>query len=108
MGQPNTRAKVVKKLLCGRTPGMHEFCPEYLTFLHVWCVSWVTHLCNIMQQSGTVPLDWQISMVVPLFNKEDRSVRSRHMGSKLFSLPGKLTKRAEFDCWLNLEKTFRP
>lgn len=60
VGQPNTRAKVVKKLLCGRTPGMHEFCPEYLTFLHVWCVSWVTHLCNIMQQSGTVPLDWQI------------------------------------------------
>jgi len=53
-------------------------------------LSWLTSLCNIAWKSGTVPLDWQIRVVVPLFKKGDRRVCSNFRGITLLSLPGKV------------------
>ena len=47
-------------------------------------------LCSIAWTSGTVPLDWQIGVVVPLFKKGDRRVCSDNRGITLLSLPGKV------------------
>ena len=62
-------AEVVKRLLGGKDPGVDEVRPEFLKALDVVELSWLTRLCNIAWTSGTVPLDWQIGMVVPLFKK---------------------------------------
>ncbi len=65
-----TRAEVtevVKKLLGGKAPGVDEIRPEYLKSLDVVGLSWLTRLCSIAWRSGTVPLGWQIGVVVPLF-----------------------------------------
>ena len=45
------------------------------------------------KQSGTVPLNWQTGVVVPLFNKGDRRVCSNYRGITLLSLPGKVYSR---------------
>ena len=57
-------AEVVKKLLCGKAPGVDEVCPEFLKALDVVGLSWLTRLCNIAWTSGAVPLDWQIGVVL--------------------------------------------
>ncbi|KAL7854802.1 hypothetical protein SRHO_G00169920 [Serrasalmus rhombeus] len=83
-------AKVVKKLLGGRAPGVDEIRPEFLKALDVVGLSWLTRLFNIAWTSGAVPLDWQTGVVVPLFKKGDRRVCSNYRGITLLSLPGKV------------------
>ncbi|KAK3517356.1 hypothetical protein QTP70_004695 [Hemibagrus guttatus] len=85
--------EVVQQLLGGKAPGVDEIRPEYLKSLDVVGLSWLTRLCNIAWQSGTVPLDWATGVVVPLFKKGDRRVCSNYRGITLLSLPGKLYSR---------------
>uniref|UniRef100_A0A671UNG7 Reverse transcriptase domain-containing protein n=2 Tax=Sparus aurata TaxID=8175 RepID=A0A671UNG7_SPAAU len=93
--------EVVRKLLSGKAPGVDEIRPEYLKSLDVVGLSWLTRLCSIAWQSGTVPLDWQTGVVVPLFKKGDRRVCSNYRGITLLSLPGKVYSRV-------LERRIRP
>ncbi|XDV31040.1 hypothetical protein PO909_033817 [Leuciscus waleckii] len=99
-----TQAEVsegVKKLLCGKAPGVDVIRPEYLKSLDVVGLSWLTRLCSIAWQSGTVPLGWQTGVVVPLFKKGDRRVCSNYRGITLISLHGKVYARV-------LERRIRP
>ncbi|RJG15506.1 hypothetical protein D4A39_16625 [Alcanivorax profundi] len=80
---------------------MDEIRPEYLKSLDVVGLSWLTRLCNIAWRMGTVPLDWQTGVVVPLFKKGDRRVCSNYRGITLLSLPGKVYARV-------LERRIRP
>ncbi|KAI3358894.1 hypothetical protein L3Q82_015286 [Scortum barcoo] len=50
-------------------PVVDETRPEYLKSLDVVGLSWLTRLCNIAWRLGTVPLEWQTGVVVPLFKK---------------------------------------
>ncbi|KAL0153242.1 hypothetical protein M9458_051417, partial [Cirrhinus mrigala] len=94
-------AEVVEKLPSGKAPGVDEIRPEYLKSLDVVGLSWLTRLCNIAWRLGTVPLDWQTGVVVPLFKKRDRRVCSNYRGITLLSLPGKVYARV-------LERRIRP
>ncbi|KAI3364214.1 hypothetical protein L3Q82_011023 [Scortum barcoo] len=75
----------------GKAPGVDEIRPEYLKSLDVVGLSWLTRLCNIAWRLGTVPLEWQTGVVVPLFKKGDRRVCSNYRGITLLSLPGKVS-----------------
>uniref|UniRef100_A0A3B3HQU3 Reverse transcriptase domain-containing protein n=1 Tax=Oryzias latipes TaxID=8090 RepID=A0A3B3HQU3_ORYLA len=104
VGLSITRAEVtevVNELLGGRAPGVDEVRPEHLKSLDAVGVPWLTRLCSIAWRSGTVPLDWQTGVVVPLFKKGDRRVCSNHRGITLLSLPGKVYARV-------LERRVRP
>ena len=72
---------------------MDEIRPEYLKSLDVVGLSWLTRLCSIAWQSGTVPLDWQTGVVIPLFKNVDRKVCSNYQGIILLSLPEKVYSR---------------
>uniref|UniRef100_A0A671VTV6 Reverse transcriptase domain-containing protein n=1 Tax=Sparus aurata TaxID=8175 RepID=A0A671VTV6_SPAAU len=93
--------EVVRKLLSGKAPRVDEIRPEYLKSLDVVGLSWLTRLYSIAWQSGTVPLDWQTGVVVPIFKKGDRRVCSNYRGITLLSLPGKVYSRV-------LERRIRP
>ncbi|KAI3369434.1 hypothetical protein L3Q82_007661 [Scortum barcoo] len=115
-----TRAKVtevVRKLLGGKAPGVDEIRPEYLKSLDVVGLSWLTRLCNIAWRLGTVPLEWQTGVVVPLFKKGDRRVCSNYRGDHTSQPPreglrqGCLEGLWEFAqpvhmCFVDLEKAF--
>ena len=51
-------------------------------------------LCSIAWTLGTVPLEWQTGVVVPLFKKGDQSVCSHYQGIPLLILAGKDYSRA--------------
>ncbi|KAI3352389.1 hypothetical protein L3Q82_005186 [Scortum barcoo] len=77
-----------------RRLGVDEIRPEYLKSLDVVGLSWLTRLCNIAWRLGTVPLEWQTGVVVPLFKKGDRRVCVQlHRGITLLSLPGKVSRQ---------------
>ncbi|KAK3572591.1 hypothetical protein QTP86_000401 [Hemibagrus guttatus] len=50
--------EVVQQLLGGKAPGVDEIYPDYLKYLDVVGLSWLTCFCNIAWRSGSVPLDW--------------------------------------------------
>ncbi|KAI3361516.1 hypothetical protein L3Q82_013666, partial [Scortum barcoo] len=81
----------LRKLHSGKAPGVDEIRPEYLKSLDVVGLSWLTCLCSIAWRLGTVPLEWQTGVVVPLFKKGDRRVCSNYRGITLLSLPGKVS-----------------
>ncbi|TWW56221.1 hypothetical protein D4764_08G0002080 [Takifugu flavidus] len=83
-------AEVVKKLLGGKALRVDEICPEFLKALYVIGLSWLTRPCNIAWTSGSVPLDWQTRVVVPLFKKGGWRVCSNYRGIIFLSLPGKV------------------
>ncbi|KAL7857954.1 hypothetical protein AOLI_G00180560 [Acnodon oligacanthus] len=93
--------EVVGKLFSGKALGVDEIRPEMLKALDIVGLSWLTHLCNIAWTSGTVPLDWQTGVVVPIFKKGDRRVCANYWGITLLSLPGKVYAKV-------LERRLRP
>ncbi|KAI3373348.1 hypothetical protein L3Q82_006650 [Scortum barcoo] len=110
--------EVVRKLLGGKAPGVDEIRPEYLKSLDVVGLSWLTRLCNIAWRLGTVPLEWQTGVVVPLFKKGDRRVCSNYTeGSHFSASPGRSTCQGVLEglwefaqpvhmCFVDLEKAF--
>ncbi len=80
---------------------MDEILPENLKSLDVVELSWLKCLCNIAWRSGTVLLDWEKGVVVPLFKKGDRRVCSNYRGITLLSLPRKVYARV-------LERSIQP
>nr|XP_054603312.1 uncharacterized protein LOC107376876 [Nothobranchius furzeri] len=72
--------EMIKKLLCGKAPGVDEIRPEFLKTLDVVGLCWLMRLCSIAWTSGAIPLDWQTGVVVPLFKKGDHRVCSNYRG----------------------------
>ncbi|KAI3356768.1 hypothetical protein L3Q82_003449 [Scortum barcoo] len=109
--------EVVRKLLSGKAPGVDEIRPEYLKSLDVVGLSWLTRLCSIAWRLGTVPLEWQTGVVVPLFKKRGTGECVPTTGGSHFSaspgrsMPGVLEGLWEFAqpvhmCFVDLEKAF--
>ena len=69
---------------------MDEIHPELLKDLDVVGLLWLTRLYNIVWSSGTVSLECQTGVVVPLFKKRDQRVCSNYRG---ITLPGKVYSR---------------
>jgi len=59
-------AEVVKKLFSGKASGVDEIRPEMLKTLDIIRLLWLTCLVNVAWSSGTVPLEWQTGVVVPI------------------------------------------
>jgi len=55
----------------GSDNGIH---PAMLKALDIVGLSWLTRFFNVALGSGTVPLDWQTSGVIPIFKKKDHRV----------------------------------
>ena len=94
-------SEVVGELFSAKAPGVDEIRPEMLKALDIVGMSWLARLCNIAWTSGTVPLDWQTGVVVPIFKKGDRRVCANYRGITLLSLPGKVYAKV-------LERRLRP
>jgi len=60
--------------------GADEIRHEMLKVLDIVGLSLLTHLFNVTWGSGTVPIDWQTAVVVPIFKKGDRRVCSNYRG----------------------------
>lgn len=82
--------EVVQKLLSGRATGVEKI---YLKSLDVAGQSWLTHLCNIAWQLGSVLQDWQTGVAVPLFKKGGLRMSPSYRKITPLSLPAKVYSR---------------
>lgn len=87
----NEVIEVDRKLLSYK--GWMRFAMSTLKFLSVVGLCWLTHLCNVEWQMGSVPIDWQTGVVVILFKKGDQRVCSNYQGFTLLNPPGKICSR---------------
>jgi len=62
-------AEVVKKILSGKVPCVDEIHPEMLKALDIVGLSWLTCLVKVAGRSGTVPVELQTGVVVPIVKK---------------------------------------
>lgn len=97
-------AEAVKQLLSGKAPGVYGIQSEFLKALDVVGMSWLTHIFSIAWMMGTIPLDWQAEVVIPIFKKHDQREFLREtdecdppkVGTNfrgIISLPGKVYAR---------------
>lgn len=80
----------------GMVPWVDEIRPEMVKPLDIVGLPWLIHLFNIMCMSGTVPMDWYTSVVVPILRKGDYRVCLQ--GFTLLLLLGKSYAR-ELENW---------
>ena len=71
----------VKQLFSGSAPVLDELHPKLLKALEVVGLSLLTRLYNIVWTTGTGPLEWQTSAVVPLLKKGDQRACSNDWGN---------------------------
>ena len=67
---------------------MDEIHPEMLKALDIVGLSLLVRLFSVAWRLGTVPVDWQTGVVVPIFKKGEQRVCSIYWGITLLSLPG--------------------
>ncbi len=80
----------VKKLLSSETPDVDEIHLRMLKALYIVGLFWLTRLFSVAWRLGTVPVEWQTWVVVPIFKKGDWRVCSNYWGITLLGLPGKI------------------
>lgn len=85
-----TQAEAVKQLSSGSTPRVVEVHTQFLEALDVLGLSWLTRLWNTARTLGTVNLEWQTNVVVPLFKIVVQKVWSNYRGITCLSLPRKV------------------
>lgn len=82
-------AEVVSKPFSGKDSGVDEICLEYLKFLVVVVLSWLTHVCNITWHSETGRPEWWYLFLKCGTRGCVPTLRSSHFSASLDrSMPG--------------------
>ena len=83
--------KVTSKLKSGKSGGMDQIVNEFLKNSPPQMVSLVTKYFNLILESGIIPTDWKIGVIIPIFKKKG-SVEDpdNYRGITLLSCIGKL------------------
>src|SRR5699024_552234 len=82
--------KAIERTKTGKAAGDDEIRPEMLKAVGGTGIDWLTRVFQVAWDIGEAPLDWQASIVVPIFKKGDKRDCSNYRGISLLSLPGKL------------------
>ncbi|KAI3375466.1 hypothetical protein L3Q82_003794 [Scortum barcoo] len=86
-----------------RRRGMDDIRPEYLKSLDAVGLSWLTRSatlhCIAWRLLGTVPLEWQTGVVVPLFKKGTGECVPTYKGITLLSLPWEGLRQGTGEDW---------
>ena len=84
----------VSRLKGGKASGLDEVKAEYLKSGGYVCAEWMVRLLNVCLSSGSVPSEWKIGCIVPLYKgKGDRLECKNNRGISLLSIPGKVYGR---------------
>ena len=83
--------KIVKKLKSGKAAGIDKITNEYIKTSITKLMPIYVHLFNKVLNSGVIPEDWSIGLIVPLFKKQGSSKDpNNYRGITLLSCIGKL------------------
>lgn len=72
-------AEVIKKLTSGKALSVEEIHPEMLKVLNIVGLSWLTCFLHVLWRLRAVPVEWQIGVMLSIFEKGDRRVCSNYL-----------------------------
>ena len=90
-----TREEVMRlldNLKTDKSPGPDGIHPRVLKELKCELVDLLTKICNLSLNSASVPEDWKVANVVPIFKKGSRGDPGNYRPVSLTSIPGKLVE----------------
>ena len=99
-------ATAIKGIKSGKAAGEDEIRPEMSKALTGEEILWLTRVCQVAWKFGKTPGDWQTSVIIPTFKKEDRNQCTNYRGISIHSLPRKVyAKCLERKCREIVEST---
>ncbi|KAM7181807.1 uncharacterized protein RBU57_000458 [Macrochelys suwanniensis] len=84
--------ELIDKLNCNKSPGPDGIHPRVLKELKCEIAELLTRVCNLSFKSASVPNDWKIANVTPIFKKGSRGDPGNYRPVSLTSVPGKLVE----------------
>ncbi|CAM5086896.1 unnamed protein product [Natator depressus] len=84
--------ELIEKLNNNKSPGPDGIHPRVLKELKCEIVELLTMICHLSFKSATVPNDWKIANVMPIFKKGSRGDPGSYRPVSLISVPGKLVE----------------
>ena len=86
--------EALSKLKCWKASGVDGVKAEYLKSAGYVCAEWMVRLLNVCLSSGSVPNEWKIGCIVPLYKGKVDPLECRNSrGISLLSVPGKVYGR---------------
>ncbi|CAM5124147.1 unnamed protein product [Natator depressus] len=84
--------ELIEKLNSKKSPGPDGIHPRVLKELKCEIAELLTMVCNLSFKSATVPNDWKIANVTPIFKKGSRGDAGNYRMVSLLSVPGTLVE----------------
>ncbi|CAM5114322.1 unnamed protein product [Eretmochelys imbricata] len=84
--------ELIEKLNSNKSPGPDGIHPRVLKELKCEIAELLTMVCNLFFKSASVPNDWKIANVTPIFNKGSRGDPGNYRPVSRTSVPGKLVE----------------
>ncbi|CAM4589082.1 unnamed protein product [Caretta caretta] len=84
--------ELIEKLNSNKSPGPDGIHPRVLKELKCEIAELLTMVYNLSFKSATVPNDWKIANVMPIFKKGSRGDLGNYRPASLTSVPGKLVE----------------
>uniref|UniRef100_A0A8C3H706 Reverse transcriptase domain-containing protein n=1 Tax=Chrysemys picta bellii TaxID=8478 RepID=A0A8C3H706_CHRPI len=84
--------ELIDKLNINKSPGPDGIHPRVLKELKSEVVELLTKVCNLSFKSASVPNDWKLANVTPIFKKGSRGDPGNYRPVSLTSVPGKLVE----------------
>ena len=82
----------IDKLIINKSPGPDGIHPRVIKELRNEVADLLTRVCNLSLKTATVPEDWRIANVTPIFKKGRRGDPGNYRPVSLTSVPGKMVE----------------
>lgn len=82
-----------KKIKLGKAPGADGIHPEMIVYQSTEADKLLLRLCQIAYETKTIPNDWNISTIIPIYKSGPTTECGNYRGISLLSVPGKVYAR---------------
>ena len=85
--------QAIKRLKIGRAPGDDNITAEMLKYMGNKATNVFRDLLNEIVAKKSIPSDWNIGIILPIYKKGDSKLCTNYRGITLTSIPGKILTR---------------
>ena len=83
----------ISKMKLGKAAGGDEITPEMVKYMGPHGEQLLLAVLQLAWRYKSIPRDWELAIIIPIFKKGDNRECSNHRGISLLSVPGKLYSR---------------